>query len=134
VVDDYAHHPSEVAATLGAARQAFGGVKIFAVFQPHLYSRTQHLAEELGRSLLLADRALVTDVYGSREDPIPGVDGALVAEMARGAGHREVEFCPHWPDIVSRLREEVRPGDVVLTLGAGDIVRLAQELVGKGDE
>jgi UDP-N-acetylmuramate--alanine ligase len=134
VVDDYAHHPSEVSATLSAARQAFGSGDLFAVFQPHLYSRTQYLAEDFGRSLLAADRALVTEVYGSRETPIPGVSGRMVVDAARRAGHRKAEFVSDWSDALSLLRDEVRPGDVVLTLGAGDIFRLAHELVGKGDE
>ena len=134
VVDDYAHHPTEVAATLAAARQAFPGGRVHAVFQPHLYSRTRDLVAEFGSSLLAADHAWVTDVYGSREEPIPGVSGRLVSEAARERGHRHVEFCPEWDRIVSGLARDVSPGDVILTLGAGDIYRLAQELAAEEQE
>jgi UDP-N-acetylmuramate--alanine ligase len=129
VVDDYAHHPTEVEATLQAARQTFPGGRVFAVFQPHLFSRTQDQAEGFGRALLGADRAVVTDVYPSREQPIPGVTGELVVEAARRAGHRDVHFCPSWQEAPALLREEIGPGDVVFTLGAGDVNRLAQALV-----
>jgi UDP-N-acetylmuramate--alanine ligase len=127
VVDDYAHHPTEVTATLAAARQAFPDGKILAVFQPHLYSRTRDQAEALGRALMDADRAVVTDVYPSREEPIPGISGELVVAAARRSGHRHVHYCPAWED-VPPLLEEAGEGDVVLTLGAGDIVRLAERL------
>jgi UDP-N-acetylmuramate--alanine ligase len=129
VVDDYAHHPTEVAATLQAARQSFPEGRVFAVFQPHLYSRTQDQAEDFGRALLGADRTVITDVYPSREKPIPGVTGELVVEAALRSGHRDVHYCPSWKDAPALLRGEVGPGDVVLTMGAGDINRLAQQLV-----
>jgi len=132
VVDDYAHHPTEVAATLAAARQVYPRKTLHAVFQPHLFSRTRDLAAELGRALLAADRVIVTDVYPSREKPIPGVTGELVVAAARAAGHGRVEWCPGWPDAPARLAD-VGEGDVVLTLGAGDIYRLAEELVKEAD-
>ena len=128
VVDDYAHHPAEVAATLAAARQVFPQSRVLVVFQPHLYSRTQQHAEAFGRALLAADVAWVTDVYGSREQPVPGVTGEMVVEAARAAGHRHVEYCRDWRDLPERLRAEVRPGDALFTLGAGDIYRLGHEL------
>jgi UDP-N-acetylmuramate--alanine ligase len=128
VVDDYAHHPTEVAATLEAARQAFPAARIHAVFQPHLYTRTRDLAGELGRALLGAEQALVTDVYASREQPIPGVSGRLVVEAARASGHRNAHFCADWHEAPALLRETVQAGDVVLTMGAGDVVELAQTL------
>ncbi len=129
VVDDYAHHPTEVEATLQAARQTFPGGRVFAVFQPHLFSRTQDQAEGFGRALLGADMAVVTDVYPSREQPIPGVTGELVVDSARRGGHRNVHYCPSWQDAPELLRGEVGPGDVVFTLGAGDVNRLAETLV-----
>jgi UDP-N-acetylmuramate--alanine ligase len=129
VVDDYAHHPAEVTATLRAARQVFGG-EIHVVFQPHLYTRTRDLAADFGRALLYADSALVTEVYGSREQPIPGVSGSMVVEAARAVGHRRVRFVPDRGEIARLLRAEVRPGDAVLLLGAGDIYKLAHELAG----
>jgi UDP-N-acetylmuramate--alanine ligase len=132
VVDDYAHHPTEVSATLDAVRQAFPRGRIHVVFQPHLFSRTQDQAEAFGRSLLGADRAVVTDVYPSRESPIPGVTGELVVEEARKSGHRNVHSCPDWHEVAPLLADEVREGDVVVTLGAGDINRLAERLVAEG--
>ena len=129
VVDDYAHHPTEVEATLQAARQTFPNARVFAVFQPHLFSRTQDQAEGFGRALLGADMAVVTDVYPSREQPIPGVTGELVVEAARRGGHRNVHYCPSWKEAPELLRGEVGPGDAVFTLGAGDVNRLAQALV-----
>ena len=128
VVDDYAHHPTEVAATLQAARQSFPDGRVFAVFQPHLFSRTQDQAEEFGRALLGADRTVITDVYPSREKPIPGVTGELVVDAALRSGHRDVHYCPAWKDAPALLRDEVGPGDVVVTMGAGDVNRLAQQL------
>jgi UDP-N-acetylmuramate--alanine ligase len=128
VVDDYAHHPTEVTATLQAAHQTFPGGRVLAVFQPHLFSRTRDLADAFGSALLGADLAVVTDVYPSREQPIPGVNGELVVDAARRSGHRDVHFCPRWQDTPALLAEHVRPGDVVVTLGAGDVNRLAQTL------
>jgi len=129
VIDDYAHHPTEVSATLEATRQAFPGAVIHVVFQPHLFSRTRHLALEFGRSLLGADTAVVTDIYASREQPEPGVTSDLVVEAARRSGHRHVRLCADWRQVPERLAAEVQEGDVILTLGAGDIYRLAELLV-----
>jgi UDP-N-acetylmuramate--alanine ligase len=130
VIDDYAHHPTEVAATLDAARQAFPRARLHVVFQPHLYSRTQDQAEEFGRALLAADRVLVTDVYASREAPVPGVTGELVVDAATRSGHRHVQYCPDWRTVPAALAEGLAEGDVILTLGAGDIYKLARELAG----
>jgi UDP-N-acetylmuramate--alanine ligase len=128
VVDDYAHHPTEVAASLAAAR--LGGAKrLVAVFQPHLYSRTRLFATDFGRALAAADLVVVADVYAAREDPEPGVDGALVAGAARLA--RPDLDCVYEPDrsaLAARVASLVQPGDLVLTLGAGDITTLADEL------
>ena len=132
VVDDYAHHPTEVAATLDAARQAFPHSKIVAVFQPHLFSRTQDLAAEFGKALLGANHVLVTDIYASRESPIAGVSALSVVEAARQSGHRHVEYCGDWRQAPENLQDEVGKGDVVLTLGAGDIYRLAEQMVAGG--
>ncbi len=134
VVDDYAHHPAEVTATLAAAREAFPGARLHAVFQPHLYSRTRDLATDFGRSLLGADAAWVTDVYAAREEPIPGVSGALVVEAARASGHRNVAYVGHWRELPPRLRETVAASEVVLTMGAGDVFKLGQQLVAEGGQ
>jgi len=128
VVDDYAHHPTEVAATLAAARQVFPRRVLHAVFQPHLYSRTRDLAEDFGRALSAADHVVVTDVYPSRERPIAGVTGELVARAAQAVGHGRVDYCTDWR-AVPELLAGIDDGDVVLTLGAGDIYRLAEQLV-----
>ncbi len=133
VVDDYAHHPTEVEATLKAARAVFAG-RLHAVFQPHLYSRTRDLAEEFGRALLFADRAVVTAIYPSREKPMPGVSAELVVAAARRSGHRSVEPCADWRQAAEQLAGHVRPGDAILTLGAGDIYRLGEMLVAEETE
>jgi UDP-N-acetylmuramate--alanine ligase len=128
VVDDYAHNPPKVAATLAAARLG-PWKRVVAVFQPHLYSRTRLFAAEFGRALAAADLVVVTDVYAAREDPEPGVDGALVAASARRA--RPDLDCVYEPDraaLAARVAVLVQPGDLVLTLGAGDITSLADEL------
>jgi UDP-N-acetylmuramate--alanine ligase len=132
VVDDYAHHPTEVKATLEAARQAYPRAALRAVFQPHLYSRTRDLAPEFGRALLDAEQAIVTAIYPSREAPIAGVTGELVVAAARASGHRDIAFCSDWRRAPALLEDRVQEGDVVLTLGAGDINRLANQLVAEG--
>ncbi len=132
VVDDYAHHPTEVAATLQAARQAFPRAAIHAVFQPHLFSRTRDHAADFGRALLAAEHALVTDVYASRQATIEDVTGDLVAAAARASGHRNVSFCPDRAELRRDLERDVKEGDLVLTLGAGDIYRFAEQLAAEG--
>ncbi len=127
LVDDYAHHPTELVATLEAARQAFPGRRLVAVFQPHLFSRTQAHGAAMGRALAAADVAVVTEVYAAREKPVPGVSGALVVEAARAAG-ADVHFAPVRSAVGELVRTLLVPGDVLLTLGAGDITRLGPEL------
>jgi UDP-N-acetylmuramate--alanine ligase len=129
VYDDYAHHPTEVAATIAAARSATRG-RLVVVFQPHRYTRTEALWRELGRSLAGADVAVVTDVYAAGEDPIPGISGELVAEALREAAPGvPVAYLPHRADVISFLVREVRAGDLVLTLGAGDVTTVADEVL-----
>ncbi len=127
IVDDYAHHPTEVAATLREAAQ-LGARRVWAVFQPHLYSRTRDLYDEFGLALSAADGIVVTDVYGSREAPLPGITGRLVEEAARRAGAASVHYVPHRSDVADRLVELIEPGDLVVTMGAGDITLVASEL------
>jgi UDP-N-acetylmuramate--alanine ligase len=127
LVDDYAHHPTELVATLEAARQAFPGRRLVAVFQPHLFSRTQAHSAAMGRALAAADVSVVTEVYAAREKPVPGVSGALVVEAARAAG-ADVHFAPVRSGVAEVVRRLLVPGDVLLTLGAGDITRLGPEL------
>lgn len=128
IVDDYAHHPSELAATLEAARQAFPGRRLVAVFQPHLYSRTAQHATAMGRALAAADLVIVTEIYGAREQPIPGVSGRQVAEAAESAGAWTM-FVADRAQVPRAVMDKLRPGDVVLTLGAGDITKIGPELV-----
>ncbi|WP_027588003.1 UDP-N-acetylmuramate--L-alanine ligase [Acidipropionibacterium thoenii] len=129
IFDDYAHHPTEIRATLGAARRAAGEGRVVACFQPHLYTRTRDFATEFGKALALADRVLVTDVYASREDPIPGVSGRLVEDAVEAAGGSS-RYVPDKGDLPAALAEEVRPGDLVITLGAGDVTLVGPILLG----
>lgn len=129
VVDDYAHHPTELVATLQAARQAFPSRRIVAVFQPHLYSRTQQHAAAMGAALTLADVAVVTDVYRAREAPIPGVTGRLVADAAREAGAGEVHYVASREQLDAAVDALLRDGDAVFTLGAGDVTRVGPALL-----
>ncbi len=127
--DDYAHHPTEVRATLEAASGVAQG-RLWAVFQPHLYSRTERLSDEFGAALSSADVVVVTDVYGAREAPVPGVTGELVANAARSAG-AEVHYVPHRADLADFLLPRVSSGDLVLTMGAGDITLLHTEFAAR---
>ena len=120
VVDDYAHHPTEIKATLRAARNGWNR-RVIAVFQPHLYSRTRDFYQEFGQSFFDADVLVVTDIYGSREEPIPNVSGALVADAAKAFGHRSVRYVADRTKAAEEVTRLVRPGDMVITLGAGDI-------------
>jgi UDP-N-acetylmuramate--alanine ligase len=134
VFDDYAHHPTEVRATLEAAR-TLDPRRLFACFQPHLYSRTRRLHREFGKALALADVVDVLEIYPAREraEDFPGVSGRLVAAAAADAAHgRRVWWTPAMDDAEHRLQAELREGDVLLTLGAGDVDRLARRLTGDG--
>lgn len=124
--DDYAHHPTEVRAIIDAAVGISPG-RIWAVFQPHLFSRTQRFSDEFGRALSTADVAVVTDVFGAREEPVPGVTGELVAEAVSAAGGT-VHYVPHRADLAGFIAPMVEPGDLVVSMGAGDITLLHSEL------
>lgn len=116
VFDDYAHHPTEVRAALTAARSVAGGHRVHVLFQPHLFSRTREFAEQFAEALNLADTALVLDIYPAREDPIPGVTSQLIADHLAGGGRLTAAA-----DAVGTLAEAAADGDVVLTVGAGDV-------------
>ncbi|AYY12845.1 UDP-N-acetylmuramate--L-alanine ligase [Actinobacteria bacterium YIM 96077] len=128
VYDDYAHHPTEVAAVLAAARPVAGGGRLIAVFQPHLFSRTRLFAEQFGAALGAADEVIVMDVYAAREDPQPGVTGALVAE-AVPLPSVQVTFEQSWSKVPELAASGSRPGDVVLTIGAGDVTLVGPEIL-----
>ncbi|MEP6472523.1 MAG: cyanophycin synthetase, partial [Gemmatimonadota bacterium] len=127
IIDDYAHHPTELVATLAAARQAFPGRRLVAVFQPHLYSRTAEHGGAMGLALAAADLVVVSDVYGAREKAVPGITGALVAAAASRAG-AETVYEPSRGQLTGRVQELIRPGDVLITMGAGDITKVGREL------
>jgi UDP-N-acetylmuramate--alanine ligase len=131
VVDDYAHHPTELAATLAAARSTMtNGGRVIAVFQPHRYSRTRALYREFGDSFAAADAVLVTEVYGAGEMPQPGVNGKLVVDaICETRGHPEVYYIPQQDTIPRVLGEISERGDLVLTLGAGDISQVGESLL-----
>ncbi len=129
VFDDYAHHPTEVRAALSAAREVAGGGRVIAAFQPHLFSRTAAFATEFGAALSLADEVVVMDVYAAREDPIPGVTGQLVAAAVELPAGRVV-FEPSWSQTPALLAQRARSGDLVLTIGAGDITMIGPEVLG----
>lgn len=128
VYDDYAHHPTEVAAALAAARSVVGSGRIIAVHQPHLYSRTQAMAREFAETYeRLADHTIVLDVYGAREDPVPGVTGALVSGRFIDPSH--VDFLPDWQQASDRAAEIAREGDIIMTLSCGDVYRIVPQLL-----
>ena len=124
VVDDYAHHPTEVAATLAAARTVAGRGRVHVLFQPHLYSRTRIFAEGFGTALQAAETVVVLDVYGARENPEPGISGATVADLVPGG-----RFVPDRDRAVALLVHAARSGDLVLTVGAGDVTELGPRIL-----
>jgi UDP-N-acetylmuramate--alanine ligase len=128
VVDDYAHHPTELRAALAAAREVVGQGRVVVVFQPHLFSRTRTFATEFGGALGAADHVIVMDVYAAREDPVPGVTGALVA-AAVPLPPEDVEFEPSWSAVPARAVAATTPGDLLLTVGAGDVTLVGPEVL-----
>ncbi|GAC1480827.1 MAG: hypothetical protein NVS1B16_11610 [Pseudarthrobacter sp.] len=124
VFDDYAHHPTEVRAALTAARSVAGGHKVHVLFQPHLFSRTREFASEFAEALKLADTALVLDIYPAREDPIPGVTSQLIADHL-GPGGRLVQPA----EAAASLVRAAEPGDIILTVGAGDVTGFGPQIV-----
>ncbi|MFF1355542.1 UDP-N-acetylmuramate--L-alanine ligase [Streptomyces sp. NPDC058297] len=128
VIDSYAHHPTEMSADLEAMRSAAGDSRILVVFQPHLFSRTQELGKEMGDALALADASVVLDIYPAREDPIPGITSGLIIDAARAAGADvdAVHDKATVPDVIAGM---AKPGDLVLTMGAGDVTELGPQIL-----
>jgi UDP-N-acetylmuramate--alanine ligase len=128
VVDDYGHHPAEIKATLSGARASFPHRRIVCAFQPHRYTRTRDLLGDFATAFNDADSLVLTEIYAAGEDPIPGVTGARLHEAVKACGHRDAIFVER-AALPARLREGVREGDLVLTLGAGDITHVGEELL-----
>jgi len=130
IIDDYAHHPTEILATLSAARSGFKR-RIIAVFQPHTYTRTAEFYKSFARSFDDADILIVLDVYAARENPIEGINGKMIADAASAYGHKNVTYCPSIKDAYDFVTSISRPDDMMITLGAGDIWKLNSMLVEK---
>ena len=128
VIDDYGHHPAEVQATLSAARQLHDG-RVVAIFQPHRYTRTRDLFNEFAGAFHDADLLVLTPIYAAGEEKLPDVDSSALAGAVRAAGHRDVRFAAELAQLPESLAPELRPGDLVITLGAGDISGLGPRLL-----
>ncbi len=128
VMEDYAHHPTEISNTLEAVRWA-SDARVICIFQPHLFSRTKFFCEDFAKALALSDLALVTDIYPSREAPMPGVDAGMIVDAAHAAGARHVELVRDKNAVPERLEKVLCPGDILLVLGAGDINQLVPALI-----
>ncbi|MFL5404243.1 MAG: UDP-N-acetylmuramate--L-alanine ligase [Myxococcales bacterium] len=129
IVDDYGHHPAEIRATLAGARASFPQKRIVCAFQPHRYSRTRDLLGDFATAFNDADLLMLTEIYAAGEEPIPGVSGSRLHEAVRACGHRDAWFAPDRSSLAQVLRDKLRDGDLVLTLGAGDITHLGEELL-----
>jgi len=128
VYDDYAHHPTECRATLSGVKAGWRR-RVVCVFQPHLYSRTRDFYEDFGKSFLLSDVLVVTDVYPAREEPIQGITGELIVNAAKQFGHKDVHYVPDKKQVPAFLAAIVKSGDIVITMGAGDIWKYGEEFL-----
>jgi UDP-N-acetylmuramate--alanine ligase len=126
IIDDYAHHPREIDATLDAARRS--ATRVVAVFQPHLYSRTRDFHDEFARSLMNADEVFITSIYRSREEPVPGVTAQTIADKMRADGHGSVWYVEERRSLPVMLKDRLRAGDMVVFMGAGDITESARDV------
>ncbi len=131
ILDDYAHHPTEIKATLSALRSSWQNRRIIAVFQPHRYSRTKLLAEKFGKVFFDADYVIINDIYSANESPISGISGETIFKEVKKSNHRQIKYLPSKDDILNYLSEIIQPGDIVITMGAGDIWTVGQELAQK---
>jgi UDP-N-acetylmuramate--alanine ligase len=128
VIDDYGHHPTEIRATLEAARLAKFN-RLLVLFQPHRYTRTRHLWEEFRTAFNHADVLVLTEIYAASETPIPGITGEALANAVRAAGHKNVFYFRSLQDAIEHLLREARPGDAIMTMGAGNVSRASNELM-----
>ena len=130
VVDDYAHNPGKVAAVVSTAAELVGDGRLVVVFQPHLYSRTRDFASEFAAALAPADSVILMEVYGAREDPIPGVSSELIATALRSLRpEADIEVISSWSAVAQEAARRTKPGDLVLTVGAGDVTMLGPEIL-----
>jgi len=129
VVDDYGHHPTEVTATLAAAKNGSGGKRTVVIFQPHRYTRTQDLMEDFARSFNNADVLFVCDIYAASEDPIEGVTAEVLTEKIRQFGHKNVHYIGDIESVAEKVREHLREGDLLITLGAGSVSKLSEQML-----
>jgi UDP-N-acetylmuramate--alanine ligase len=127
LVDEFAHHPTEIRASLEGAREATKG-RIVVIFQPHLYSRTRDFHLEFGRSFFDCDLLIIMDIYPAREKPIPGVTGEMIARAAEASGHRHVEYIPKAADVEKFLFRTLKTGDMMITVGAGDVWKISERV------
>ena len=128
IVDDYAHHPTEVAATLEAVRQGYAGRRVLLAFQPHRYTRTRDLIDDFGKVLSGADALCVTEVYAAGETAIPGADGRAICRAVRSRGQLEPLFVEKVEELAEALKDVIRDGDVIVAMGAGNISAVAHAL------
>jgi UDP-N-acetylmuramate--alanine ligase len=128
VVDDYGHHPTEIRATLAAARQC-QYTRVHVLFQPHRYTRTLHLLDDFARSFHDADTVYLLDIYAASEKPIEGVSSQILADRLRDFGHRSVVYCGDIETAIGKIKDAVRPGDLILTLGAGNVWQAGDRLL-----
>ena len=126
VVDDYAHHPTEIRATLSAARLGWPGRRIICIFQPHRYTRTMLLRDRFAAAFADADKIIITDIYAASEKPIPGISGKSIVE---GIQNKEVVYIPRKEKVSEYLMQDIKEGDMILTLGAGDIYTVGKEIL-----
>jgi len=131
VIDDYAHHPTELKATLAAARQIHPDGRIVAVFQPHRYSRTKQLVAEFGNAFENADVLVLTDIYSAGEEPLSGIDGEYLVNAVKEQSGKEAIYVPLWQELPEKVEPILQEGDLVLTLGAGSINQVAPRILEK---
>ncbi len=129
IIDDYAHHPTEIKASLKAARTGWSGRKITAIFQPHLYSRTRDFYREFGESFGDADSVIITSIYPAREKPIEGITGELIAQWAQTHGHSDTRYVSDKDEIIKQATDRVRPSEIIMTLGAGDVLDISERII-----
>jgi UDP-N-acetylmuramate--alanine ligase len=123
VIDDYAHHPTEILATLNTAKNYYNR-RVIAVFQPHLFSRTRQFYREFAQALQIADEAYVVDIYPAREEPIEGVNSEMISAFAREKGLKPIGYLGSWDEAADQIIEKARPGDMIINIGAGSIYRI----------